>query len=176
MLPGEAITKTAEHMHCIAVAMEEAAANIRILDAELSLYLESHSLGQGAQQLEHGFRPHWPHAPASEQWTKRGGDTRYLYLYWKRALNGDYRSPTPGPKPTPTRKTYIGCDPHRIRLARLMVENFQAQLALRRVIHRAQSDLSQLAWDAGHMATRAERARDDTTDQIALREEIDHGV
>lgn len=91
--------------------------------AELEAYVYCETLKAASAAELQGKRPCWRNRPTSEQITDRGSDGQYVYLYWR---NGE------GPRPSagrPQRKTYVGCRPDRVQLARRMVVN--------RSVHRA---------------------------------------
>lgn len=162
----DALHKTAQHHLHTAWDLVEAAANIAALQDRHSLYQVVHYLSAAQDSLDAGRHPQWPHEPGSEQWTTRNGSpTEYLYLYWNRGRYGaDYESPTP--KGRPTRKTYVGCKPTRIALARLLTTNYRAAKHLDEIIGRAEHALNSIEFNASRQARNADHLRLTTAEAL----------
>jgi hypothetical protein len=142
-------------------ALEQIRNNLAVMELaqmelrqQIATFQECHSLAAGSQAETRGISPMWPAIPTSEQATTRNrSDTAYLYLYWSQncgPIVDNHHQP----------KTYLGCQPASIDLARRMIANrrqyqelTRADATLQRQIQSHVNGLEQIAQETVWIVT-----------------------
>lgn len=105
------------------------------------------SLADAEQILADNQIPRWEYHPTSEQMQARNGSQKiYMYFYWRKERHTGLHLGPDG-----RRKTYIGSNPARQQLARLLDANLTTW-------ERLQRDISHHSFDLLHITNRLGRA------------------
>lgn len=120
------------------------------------------SLAQQMAELGKAIYPQIPHF----QWQDRGGDSKYLFLTFRKTENGSYGGPD-GKK-----KLYIGNDPEKILQAQQMAVNTINYKELDDTIRRLRWWISSREGDIEALHRKADRMLNDSPDWQDIRPKL----
>lgn len=139
------------------------------LHTHAATYVECHSLDAGQAALDAGTHPYWPGDPTSIQ-TKTSNGNEYAYLQWRTGRRANGPQPD-GPDADRQARTYIGADPARLELAKLMIDNRPHATQLQRATETARRDLNRARYSLSLSNENLRRAIENAAAAITKEEE-----